>query len=252
MVFGEQWGGKGYDRALVLLAFSRLKGVRVMMWPYGYGGSWGWMGAGWIAMLAFWVVVIVGAVVAIRWMSARSNTGQGSRSSARAKGIPRLGIEEELGARDLDRARRLATGVAAGAFLILGLSALPADAQPGAVAGPKDALTLVRQALAALEVAPPAVSVATGKVIQALLAKDTAGVDMARVQEAAQALGQQDSATAVARLIAALHPARAGSGGVDVALLMPVEPRFAGTPASYALLAGAALLAAVGGLIIRR
>lgn len=151
-----------------------------------------------------------------------------------------------------DRARRLATGGAAGALMILGLWALPVDAAPGAVVEPKDALTLVRQALAALEVTPPAVSVATAKVIKALFAKDTRGVDMARVQEAAQALGQEDAATAAARLIDALRPARAGPGGVDVALLMPVQPRFAGTPAAYVLLAGAALLLAAGWFIIHR
>ncbi len=152
-----------------------------------------------------------------------------------------------------DRARGLATGAAAGALLILGLSTLPADAYPGPAVEPQDALTLVRQALAALEVTPPAVSVATAKVIKALFARDTRGVDMARVQEAAQALGLQDSAAAAAELlIDALRPARAGPGGVDVALLTPVRPGFAGTPATFALLVGAALLMVVGGLIIRR
>ncbi len=151
-----------------------------------------------------------------------------------------------------DRARRLATGGAAGVSLILGLLILPTHAAPGAVVEPKDALTLVRQALAALEVAQPAVSVATAKVIKALFAQDTRGVDMARVQEAAQALGQQDSAAAAADLIEALRPARAGPDGVDAALLTPVRQRFAGTPTAYALLVGAALLVAGGGLIIRR
>ncbi len=151
-----------------------------------------------------------------------------------------------------DRAKKLTRGVAAGTLLMLGVSALPPDAYPAAVVTPRDALTLVRQALAALEVTPPAVSVATEKVIKALFATDTTGVDMARVQEAAQALGQQDSAAAVAQLIAALRPARAGPGGVDVALLMPVQPRFAGTPTAYALFAGAALLLVTGWLIIRQ
>jgi len=131
------------------------------------------------------------------------------------------------------------------------LSTLTAHAYPGAAVEPNDALTLVRQALAALEVTPPAVLVATAKVIKALLAKDTRGVDMARVQEAAQTLGQQDSAAAVPQLIDALRPAGAEPGGVDMALLMPVQPRFAGTPTTYALLAGAAVLVAVGWFIIR-
>ncbi len=151
-----------------------------------------------------------------------------------------------------NRASRLTTGLAAGALLILAVSTLPPYAYPDAVVEPKDALTLVRQALAALEVTPPAVSVATGKVIKALFARDTHGVDMARVQEAAQALGQQDSAAAAAELIDALRPVRAGPGGVDVALLMPVRPRFAGTPTAYILFVGAALLLVTGWLIIRR
>ncbi len=147
---------------------------------------------------------------------------------------------------------RLITGVAAGALLILGLLVLPAHAALRAVVEPSDALTLVRQALAALEVAQPDVLVATAKVIKALFAQDTRGVDMARVREAAQALGQEDSAAAAADLIEALRPARAGPGGVDVALLMPVRPRLAGTPTAYVLLVGAALLMVTGWLIIRR
>lgn len=151
-----------------------------------------------------------------------------------------------------DRARRLTTGLALGALLILAVSTLPPDAYPEAVVEPQDALTLVRQALAALEVTPPAVSVATAKVIKALLARDMRGVDMAHVQEAAQSLGQQDSAAAAAQLIAALRPARAWPGGVDVALLTPVRPRFAGTTTEYALLAGAVLLLVAGWFIIHR
>ncbi len=46
------------------------------MWPYGYGGGWGWMAAGWITMLAFWVLVIVGIVAVVRWMNARGGAGQ--------------------------------------------------------------------------------------------------------------------------------------------------------------------------------
>ncbi len=147
---------------------------------------------------------------------------------------------------------RLTTGVVAGALLMLGVSMLPAHAAPAAAVGPTDALTLVRQALAALEVTPPADSVATAKVIQALFAGDTRGVDMARVRAAAQALGLHDSAAAAAQLIEALRPTLREPGAVDVALLKPVQPRFAGTPAAYALLVVAAALVAAGGLILRR
>lgn len=151
-----------------------------------------------------------------------------------------------------DRARRLTIGLAAGALLILTVWTLPPYAYPAVVVEPKDALTLVRQALAALEVTPPAISVATGKIIKALLARDTRGVDMAHVQEAAHALGQQDSAAAAAQLIAALRPTLAAHGGVDVPLLMPLRLRPAGTPTAYILLGGAALLLVAGWLIIRR
>ena len=41
-----------------------------MMGPYGYGG--GWMALGWLSMLVFWVLVIVGIVVLIRWTGARN------------------------------------------------------------------------------------------------------------------------------------------------------------------------------------
>jgi hypothetical protein len=138
-------------------------------------------------------------------------------------------------------------GVAAGA-LILGLSA-SSFGQPAAT--PRDAVTLVRQALAALEVRPPDVAVATERVIKALLAQDTRGVNMSRVGDAAQALGAQDATTAAADLMEALRPAEATPAGVDRALLIPVQPRFAGTPAGYALLTGAAFLVAGGGFIAR-
>jgi len=151
-----------------------------------------------------------------------------------------------------DRARRLTTGIAAGALLILGLSAILEYAYPEAAVEPCDALTLVRQALAALEVTPPADLVATGKILKALFARDTRGVDMAYVREAAQAIGMRDSATAATQLIDALRPAWTGPGGIDAALLVPVQPHFAGTPTSYILLVGAALLVAAGGLIARR
>jgi hypothetical protein len=132
------------------------------------------------------------------------------------------------------------------------LSAILESAYPEAAAEPSDALTLVRQALAALEVSPPDDLVATGKILKALFARDTRGVDMARVHEAAQAIGMSDSVTAAAQLIDALRPARMGLGGIDMALLVPVQPHFAGTATSYILLVGAAMLLAAGWLIVSR
>ena len=67
------------------------------------------------------------------------------------------------------------------------------------------------------------------------------------VQEAARALGVQDTAGAVAQLIDALLP-----GQHDAALLMPDQPYFTGTPIEYGLLAAAAALLITGALIVRR
>ncbi|MHB8731151.1 MAG: hypothetical protein ACYDAB_05110 [bacterium] len=134
---------------------------------------------------------------------------------------------------------------------MLGLSALQAATAAPPPATPRDALTLVRQALAALEVSPPDVAVATERVIKALFARDTRGVDMPRVRDAAQALGAEDATAASAYLMKALRPAETAPGGVDQALLIPVRPRFAVTPAAYGLLAAAVLLLGAGSLIAR-
>ena len=45
------------------------------MWPYGYGGGWGWMIGGWIMMVVFWGLVIVGIVALVR---AANNRGGGA------------------------------------------------------------------------------------------------------------------------------------------------------------------------------
>jgi len=150
------------------------------------------------------------------------------------------------------RIRSAAAGGAAAAILLFGLSALPATPAAQLPATPRDALTLVRQALAALEVSPPDVAVATERVIKALFAQDTRGVDMPRVRDAAQALGAEDATAAAAYLMQALHPAEAEPSGVDRTLLVPVRPRFTATPAVYELLAAAALLIGAGSLIARK
>ncbi len=51
-----------------------------MMGPYGYGGGWGWMAAGWITMLMFWVLVIVGVVAVVRWASVCGIAGSRSET----------------------------------------------------------------------------------------------------------------------------------------------------------------------------
>jgi putative membrane protein len=51
-----------------------------MMGPYGYGGGWGWMAAGWITMLMFWVLVIVGVVAVVRWANVAGIAGSRSET----------------------------------------------------------------------------------------------------------------------------------------------------------------------------
>lgn len=41
----------------------------MMSWADGYG----WMGFGWIAMILFWVVIVVGGVALVRWLGMRSD-----------------------------------------------------------------------------------------------------------------------------------------------------------------------------------
>jgi hypothetical protein len=150
-----------------------------------------------------------------------------------------------------DRARKLAAGLAAaGALLLSAPASVPADAQRVALQ-PQDALTLVRQTLAALEATPPNLSVASEKLSAALHAQDSRGVDMARVTQAAQAFGLHDPAAAAAQLLEALRPAMQQPGGIAAALLVPApQARFTGTPAEDLLLVIAAVLVVAGGLII--
>ena len=42
-----------------------------MMGPYWYGWGGGWMAIGWLMMVVFWVLVITGVVLAVRWATGR-------------------------------------------------------------------------------------------------------------------------------------------------------------------------------------
>ncbi len=52
-----------------------------MMWPYGYGGGWGWMIGGWAMMVVFWGLVILGIVALVRYLG----SGNVPAGSARAE-----------------------------------------------------------------------------------------------------------------------------------------------------------------------
>lgn len=145
---------------------------------------------------------------------------------------------------------RWTAAVAFAAVLALGLSMLSASAAPPAPV-PQDALTLVRQALAALEVSPPDVGIASERVIKALFASDTRGIDMPRVRDAQQALEDEDPTAAAEYLKEALRSAEVGPAAIDRTLLVPVRPHFVATPSAVGWLVAAALLIATGGLIVR-
>ena len=44
----------------------------------GWGQGYGWTGFGGIFMLVFWLVVIVGAIALVRWLTARGDAGGGA------------------------------------------------------------------------------------------------------------------------------------------------------------------------------
>ena len=47
----------------------------MMGWADGYGS----MGPGWIFMILFWVLVVVGVVALVRWIGTRNNSGGNPR-----------------------------------------------------------------------------------------------------------------------------------------------------------------------------
>lgn len=51
-------------------------GVSAMMWPCGYGAGWGWTIGGWVMMVAFWGLAIVGIVALVRALGDRCGRGE--------------------------------------------------------------------------------------------------------------------------------------------------------------------------------
>lgn len=162
-------------------------------------------------------------------------------------------------------------------FFLLVLLSLPVSAAlaHGGEKEPKDAVTLVRQAVAALQNGGN-IDLASDKVKDALEAEDKAGVNLKLVEEAQAALQGNDLAKATALLQQSLTPAppaaaqgegageQAGekmpagpAGGPASAMAVSLvdgqlEPNFQGTPVEYALLVFAGLVILLGGLIVAR
>ena len=48
-----------------------------MMWSGFEGMGWGWIGLGMVHMLLFWVLVILGIAVLVRWLAGGSSGARG-------------------------------------------------------------------------------------------------------------------------------------------------------------------------------
>jgi len=68
-----------------------------MMYDWGGYGGWG-MGFGMVFMLLFWILVILGIVVLIRWLMMQPSQGRGSRDKA-----PLEIVQERYARGEIDR-----------------------------------------------------------------------------------------------------------------------------------------------------
>lgn len=86
-----------------------------MMWGYGPGGGavqvegWRWglaMALGWLAMLAFWGAVIVGAVLLVRWLSSALERPREAAHESPLEILKRRYAAGELTAEEYQRMRQ--------------------------------------------------------------------------------------------------------------------------------------------------
>jgi hypothetical protein len=78
-----------------------------MMWPYAYGMGWGGSVAGWLVMLAFWALVVVGCVILVGIATTQCASSTRKSDSSTSLGA-RRGSESptEDGPRSLELHRR--------------------------------------------------------------------------------------------------------------------------------------------------
>lgn len=77
-----------------------------MMWPYGYGAGWGWMAGGWIMMVVFWGLVIVGIVALVRALSDRDAAAQPKHSETSIEVLRRRYAAGELTKQQFEEMKR--------------------------------------------------------------------------------------------------------------------------------------------------
>lgn len=132
---------------------------------------------------------------------------------------------------------------------------------------PKDAVTLVRQAIVALEVPQPNVDLARDKIEDALGAPETQGVDLSKVRAAGDALDRGNTEGALLALRQSIGSAQApgavegpGTGepvpraedGINLPTTGAFKPKFTASPVELGLLAAGVAFVLVGGFIVGR
>ncbi len=77
-----------------------------MMWPYGYGAGWGWMIGGWIMMLLFWALVIIGIVALVRYAGDRGGAARAGGHETPLEILRRRYASGEITKEQFDEMRR--------------------------------------------------------------------------------------------------------------------------------------------------
>ena len=76
------------------------------MWG-GYGYDWGWgMGFGMISMVLFWVLVIVGIVILVRWIAAGSSGARQAPAKTALDILKERYARGEIGREEFEQKKR--------------------------------------------------------------------------------------------------------------------------------------------------